>query len=119
GRPLRVNVSARAVNASYEATRAQGSPDGSFALELDPGSYLLTAAAEGYRSESAPCTVGDADVDDVHFALGPSLRVSGRVEDSTGHGVGRVSVTALPDGAPGRGTRGGVNGTTNEDGGFA
>ncbi|CAG7656762.1 Kelch motif-containing protein [Actinacidiphila bryophytorum] len=77
--------------------------DGTYKLDVPPGSYDLTAAAYGYSSGSATAVdLADGATVTESFALDavPTRTVSGKVADGSGHGWPLyASITA--DGVPG------------------
>jgi hypothetical protein len=80
----RVHVQTDAAKPSY-VTMTRAGADGSYTLALDPGSYLVSAAADGYEvSAATKLTVATAPVPDVTLELTGSASVSYAVTDSQG-----------------------------------
>lgn len=74
---------------------------GTYATRLPAGDYTLTASAFGHTDQTAQVTVTDnqTTVQDFVLAAGPSVTVTGRVMDGSGHGwpmYAKVSVQGTP-----------------------
>lgn len=64
-------------------------------VELDPGTYTITARKEGYTTEKKEITVKGADTQDVYFVLsGPGGQYT-RVNDD----IMNIGITSVPEGA--------------------
>ncbi len=110
GQPItEASVSARPGSGPAGAGARTG-PDGRFVLDLEPGDYRVTAAAEGYASEGMDVTAGSAAAAELRIELGRGQVLKGRVVDAKGRPAGDLLVTATSGavGAPDRHTDGTV-----------
>ncbi|GAA0945044.1 S8 family serine peptidase [Virgisporangium aurantiacum] len=94
---------AAATVASGDATAVTGS-DGRYSLNLPVGEHTITASKYGYGTKSVTVNVSEGAVVTTNFALSatPSVTVSGRVLDGSGHGWGlyaKLTVANSPIGA--------------------
>jgi protocatechuate 3,4-dioxygenase beta subunit len=71
--------------------------DGLFELSLDPGEFTLVVRANGYGTLEKRVTVEDGGRSDLVLALSSGLRITGRVLDANGRGIGNVRVAAVVD----------------------
>jgi protocatechuate 3,4-dioxygenase beta subunit len=97
--------------------RAVSGPDGRFQLELEPGSYRVSArmSERDYGSASVHVDVNEAGASELRLALRRGVAIVGRLIDSAGRGVGGQSVTASA-GEPPQASFAGA--TTQPDGSF-
>ncbi|MEU7843242.1 S8 family serine peptidase [Micromonospora sp. NPDC049114] len=77
--------------------------DGRYALTVPAGAATVTVSAYGYAARTATVTVTEGGTVTEDFALtaNPSVTVSGRVTDGSGHGwplYARIEVTGRPGG---------------------
>ncbi|MGI5213138.1 S8 family serine peptidase [Plantactinospora sp. CA-290183] len=78
-------------------------PDGGYALTVPAGEHQLTVTAYGYTTGTATVTVaeGEGVVRDFTLAAAPTVRISGRVVDGSGHGwplYAKIEVAGVPGG---------------------
>jgi hypothetical protein len=66
--------------------------DGSFAVNLEPGTHRVLAWASGYCDESTTIVVSEANTDGVRLVLARAGAIKGRVVDRSGHSIEGVSV---------------------------
>jgi hypothetical protein len=93
--------------------------DGTFTFEVEPGSYTLSANAEGYGAKELPLSVGPEGRRDVVVALSKGAQIRGVVRDFQGRTAGSVRVAAVvddPDPVPPSGVTSGT--TSLPDGTF-
>ena len=83
-------------SATSEAGLAVG-PDGRFELELEPGEFTLVVRAEGYARMEEKLVLEEAGRSELVVALTSGLRITGRVGDASGRGLGNVRVMAVED----------------------
>ncbi|MFI0896513.1 carboxypeptidase regulatory-like domain-containing protein [Streptomyces sp. NPDC020983] len=87
------------------AAAATTAADGTYTVDVAPGTYDVTAAAYGYRSGSAAgVEVADGGTVTESFALDavPTRTVTGRVTDGSGHGwplYAAITAKGVPGGA--------------------
>ena len=72
-------------------------PDGRFELELDPGEFTIVVRAKGYARTEEKVVVEEGGRSDLLFALSSGLRITGRVFDASGRGLGNIRVMAVED----------------------
>jgi protocatechuate 3,4-dioxygenase beta subunit len=92
-------VTARPVipSTSGSGTGLQAGPDGLFEIELDPGEFTIAASADGYATAEEKIAVEEGGRSDLVFALSTGLRITGRVVDANGRGLGNLGVMAVED----------------------
>jgi hypothetical protein len=92
-------VLAAPTNQSMSSMEAevQAGPDGFFELALEPGEFTLVVRAEGYATAEKKIAVAETGRSDLLFALSPGLRITGRVLDASGRGVGSLRVWSVVD----------------------
>ncbi|GAA4726844.1 S8 family serine peptidase [Phytohabitans rumicis] len=76
-------------------------PDGRYSLSAEPGEQVITATRFGYATQSATVSVpeGGAVTQDFALVSAPTVTVSGRVTDGSGHGwplAATIQVTGRP-----------------------
>src|SRR5690625_2845159 len=64
--------------------------DGSYVMALNTGDYTASLVAFGYNDDSASVTISQGDTTTQDFALtaAPTVTLSGKVKDGSGHGYG-------------------------------
>jgi Carboxypeptidase regulatory-like domain len=96
---------------------AETGDDGRFQIDVEPGDYRVSAAAEGYGRAEVETSVGSAGAGDLRLALTRGLTLDGRVVDARGNGIAGLNVLAeASDSEGGRLSGGGAN--TLPDGSF-
>jgi protocatechuate 3,4-dioxygenase beta subunit len=92
-------VTARSTNPSASASGAglEVGPDGRFELELEPGEFTLRVRAEDYARTEEKVVVEEGGRSDLVLALSSGLRITGRVVDANGRGLGNIRVMAVDD----------------------
>jgi hypothetical protein len=72
--------------------------DGRFQIEVEPGDYVLGAAARDsdYSEAQQTVSIGEAGLSDVRLALPKGIAISGKVTDPAGRAVGSIEVNAVP-----------------------
>jgi len=95
----------------------QTGEDGRFQLELEPGDYVVHAAADNYGSAEAETTVAAGGGADLKLTLSRGLPLSGKVVDARGRAVGGLTVQAMSTEGAGRSRAEGFA-TTLPDGTF-
>jgi hypothetical protein len=92
-------VMARSTKPSAGAlgTGLQVGPDGRFELELEPGEFTLVIRADGYATAEERITLGEGGRSDLVVTLLSGLRITGRILDANGRGLGNLRVMAVED----------------------
>jgi hypothetical protein len=72
-------------------------PDGRFELDLHPGEFTIVVRAEGYARTEEKVVLEEGGRSDLVLALSSGLRITGRVVDASGRGLGNLQVMAVDD----------------------
>ena len=81
--------------ADHSAATAISGPDGRFRIEVDPGTYRVSAHARGYAAAAAEVEVQDDGVSNIRLPLARGGTIKGRVVDERGRAAGGGMVRAL------------------------
>jgi hypothetical protein len=92
-------------------------PDGRFALEVEPGEYVVQAQLQGYGDVRQEVTLPEGGLDGLRLTLVKGVAITGKVVDAAGRGVGNALVVASSSAIGGTGSSG-MPATSLEDGSF-
>jgi hypothetical protein len=92
-----VEASSTKLSAGGSGAGLEVGPDGLFELELEPGEFAIVVRAEGYATAMEKVAVEEGGRSDLVFALSSGRRITGRILDTSGRGVGNLRVMSLED----------------------
>lgn len=92
-----VEASSTKLSAGATGAGLEVGADGLFDLELEPGEFAIVVRAEGYATAMEKVAVEQGGRSDLVFALSSGRRITGRILDASGRGVGNLQVMSLED----------------------
>ena len=90
-----VQASPRAGSPGQVGAGGDTRPDGRFSFELQPGDYSLKVYSHDHANQTREVSVPTEGLSGLRFELSRGKRISGKVVDSAGRGIGNIGVASI------------------------